>query len=420
MQRTLVAELALNGALSLSFLGLWVVGLALAEKTNSKTVEWAAKAGLLAFAGGLTIAVGTYVDAGVLFDQRGAIIGLSVLHAGPLGGALTALSAGMARWWVGGAGALAGLSGILLNVVLAVAVLRVLDRAVIKDQRIRLLAVGMAVGVGEASSVWLVPGLADAGRLAAVLFAAQFSGTLLIGGMLGVLEERRRLRGALKERVNRLNSVLHQMIDAFTTATVHTDPYTAGHERRVADLCKVIGQRMGLSQDRLDGLVVAAQTHDIGQMSIPPEILLRPGRLTPLETRFVAQHPEVGAQILSSVDFPWPVAAIVRQHHENCDGTGYPDGLVQQDILLEARILRVADTMEALCSHRPFRDAFSYDEALGMLEDLKGSAFDPDVVDCCRTLVSQDGYRFPSGGAQASGHATAISPQASVNSHGHV
>ena len=187
-----------------------------------------------------------------------------------------------------------------------------------------------------------------------------------VGVKQDVSEEKQRDED-LRESVERLDRVIRQTVAAFARATVHTDPYTAGHESRVAHLCVRLGHRLGLSEHARQGLELAAKSHDIGQIKIPAEILLRPRKLTPLEFEFIKQHPEVGWEIFRHVDFPWPIADIIRQHHENYDGSGYPHGLAGEEILQEARILRVADMAESLSSHRPFRSAFTRDEVLGHL-----------------------------------------------------
>jgi HD-GYP domain-containing protein (c-di-GMP phosphodiesterase class II) len=200
--------------------------------------------------------------------------------------------------------------------------------------------------------------------------------------------------------VVRLDQVIRQTVDAFTTATVHTDPYTAGHEKRVADLSLTLGRRLGLSEDQLLGLELAAKVHDVGQLKVPSEILLRPNALTALEFKFVQQHSQAGWEILHEIDFPWPVAEIVRQHHENFDGSGYPSGLRGDAILLEARIIRVADLVEALSSHRPFRAARTREEVVQCVMSERGRAFDPVIADMCLEVLSE-GYVLPFAAASA-------------------
>jgi PAS domain S-box-containing protein len=206
--------------------------------------------------------------------------------------------------------------------------------------------------------------------------------------------DRREERDDGQVTVERLDKVLRQTVTALSKAMVHTDLYTAGHAFRVADLCGVLGARLGLDAERLIGLDLAAKAHDIGQIKVPAEILLRSGALTPLEFEFVKQHVAIGWEILREIDFPWAVAEIVLQHHENVDGSGYPRGLRGDALLPEARVLRVADTAESLSSHRPFRAAHDTATVIGHLRAMRGSALDPDITDLCVALL-EDGYRFP-------------------------
>lgn len=187
---------------------------------------------------------------------------------------------------------------------------------------------------------------------------------------------------------------LSATIEALAATLEMRDPYTAGHQKRTAKIAEAIGREMGLSSERLRGLSVAAAIHDIGKVAVPVEILSRPGRLTAAEFEIIKQHPVAGADILSGIEFPWPVARIVRQHHERLDGSGYPDGLTGEQILPEARILAVADVLEAMSSHRPYRPARPIDDALTELRDQRGRLYDPSAVDACLKLVEEG--RMPS------------------------
>lgn len=263
---------------------------------------------------------------------------------------------------------------------------------------IREAAIRMAAVITLAVLLWLTLGTSVVRRARLIVNAARAfgQGDLLARSNVRGEDEPGRIGEALDGALERLGAMMHQTINAFSTSTQHTDPYTAGHESRVADLCVALGRTMGLSRPQLEGLEVAARAHDIGQARIPSEILLSPRKLGPLEFAFIRQHPEVGAEILGGIDFPWPVADIVRQHHENFDGTGYPHGLRGSAILLEARILRVADMLESLSSHRPFRPAMPWVEALEIIRTQAGKVLDPDVVTACLRLVTVEEYRFPS------------------------
>ena len=161
------------------------------------------------------------------------------------------------------------------------------------------------------------------------------------------------------------------------------DPYTAGHQRSVADLARAIALVMGLPPERIEGIRLAAIVHDLGKISIPAEILAKPSRLTEAEMSMIRIHPRSGYEILRRVEFPWPIAQIVLQHHERIDGSGYPQGLRGPDILLEAKILGVADVVDAMCSHRPYRPAIGIDKALAEISQNRGILYDPEVVDAC-------------------------------------
>jgi putative nucleotidyltransferase with HDIG domain len=180
------------------------------------------------------------------------------------------------------------------------------------------------------------------------------------------------------------------------TATLETrDPYTAGHQSRVSDLARTMATEMGLGQERVEGLRVAGVVHDLGKISIPSEILSKPGRLTEIEFGLIKTHSQVGYELLQPIDFPWPVAEIVRQHHEKVDGSGYPQGLKGETILLEARILAVADVVEAMASHRPYRPALGVDKALEEIEEYRGLLYDVAAVEACLSVFRSKRYRFP-------------------------
>lgn len=177
--------------------------------------------------------------------------------------------------------------------------------------------------------------------------------------------------------------------------TVETrDPYTAGHQQRVAELASAIAVQMNLSPDRVEGVRMAAIIHDLGKIYVPSEILNKPGRLTELEFNFIKLHSEVGFDILKDIDFPWPIARIILQHHERIDGSGYPSGLKGRDINLEARILAVADAVEAMISHRPYRAAFDLEYALAEIEAKQNIYYDSKVVGECINLFRRKGFRF--------------------------
>jgi response regulator RpfG family c-di-GMP phosphodiesterase len=177
--------------------------------------------------------------------------------------------------------------------------------------------------------------------------------------------------------------------------TVETrDPYTAGHQRRVATLADAIATQMGLPKDQTDGVRMAGSIHDIGKISIPAEILSKPAKLSDMEMGLIRLHSQSGYDILKDIDFPWPMARIVLEHHERMDGSGYPNGLTGKDTLIESRILAVADVVEAIASHRPYRPALGIDKALEVITDGSGIHFDRNVVEACNALFNQKGFSF--------------------------
>jgi PAS domain S-box-containing protein/putative nucleotidyltransferase with HDIG domain len=199
----------------------------------------------------------------------------------------------------------------------------------------------------------------------------------------------------LKDSYKKLQRLLEETINGLVSAVEMRDPYTAGHQRRVATLAADIAREMGLSKDQVDGLNLAALVHDIGKINVPAEILSKPGKLTPAEFNLIKMHPQTGFDILKSIEFPWPVAEVVLQHQERLDGSSYPQGLKGDEISLNARILSVADVIEAMSSHRPYRPSLGIDVALDEIKKNRGILYDPDVVDACMILFNEKGFKFP-------------------------
>ncbi|MEW6077965.1 MAG: PAS domain S-box protein [Thermodesulfobacteriota bacterium] len=197
-----------------------------------------------------------------------------------------------------------------------------------------------------------------------------------------------------KESVDRLRKALEQTVRAIASIVETRDPYTAGHQRRVADLACAIAREMGLSHDRIEGLRVAATIHDIGKISIPAGILSKPSKLTEHEFGILQTHPEKGYEILKEIDFPWPVARIVREHHERLNGTGYPGNLKGDGILMESYIMSVADVVEAMATHRPYRAALGMAAALEEIEKNRGALYHEGVVDVCLRLFREKEYQL--------------------------
>jgi HD-GYP domain-containing protein (c-di-GMP phosphodiesterase class II) len=196
----------------------------------------------------------------------------------------------------------------------------------------------------------------------------------------------------LTTSVNYLRKIIGAVIQTLSMMVEAKDPYTAGHERRVADLARSIANDMGLSFEKTEAVRLSSVVHDIGKLYIPSEILNKPGKLLEAEFSLIKLHPKIAFDILKNIEFPWPLAEIVYQHHERCDGSGYPRGLKGNETLLESRIIAVADVVEAMASHRPYRPSLGIDAALKEITDNRGIKYDPDVVDICLKLFLEKGY----------------------------
>ncbi len=190
------------------------------------------------------------------------------------------------------------------------------------------------------------------------------------------------------------NALMHT-VDVIVNLGEMRDPYTAGHEKRVAEIAVAISAELGFDGNRQQGMHIAGCLHDIGKINIPAEILSKPGKLTDIEYSLVKGHAQAGYDVLAHVDFPWPMAEVVLQHHERLDGTGYPRGLKGEEIIIEARILAVADVVEAMASHRPYRAGLGIDKALDEIIRGSGIAYDVTVVDACHKLFNEKGYQLP-------------------------
>jgi response regulator RpfG family c-di-GMP phosphodiesterase len=201
---------------------------------------------------------------------------------------------------------------------------------------------------------------------------------------------------ALTQSEKRLRTSLLDSITALAAIVEMRDPYTAGHQRRVAQLAIAIAKELQLPEEQVEGVHLASVVHDVGMIRIPAEILTKPGKLIDLEFSIIKEHPENGYEVLKSISFPWPIAQIVLQHHERLDASGYPQGLKGEQILLESRIVAVADVVEAMASHRPYRAALGIDSALREIERGRGSVYDAAVVDACNRLFSQQRFAFSS------------------------
>ena len=223
----------------------------------------------------------------------------------------------------------------------------------------------------------------------------ELDGKLVLFNSARDITETKRAEEQSQRYVAQLESAFMSTVAVATTLSEMRDPYTAGHERRVAEIAVTIGAELGFDARRQEGLRVAGYLHDVGKITIPAEILAKPGKLTAVEFELIQGHAQASYDVLKGVEFPWPVAEVALQHHERMDGTGYPQGLKGDAILLEARILAVADVVEAMSSHRPYRPGLGIDKALAEIERGRGTEYDPMVADACLKLFREKGYAIP-------------------------
>jgi PAS domain S-box-containing protein len=208
------------------------------------------------------------------------------------------------------------------------------------------------------------------------------------------ITERKKAEEKIQQTLESLKKAVGTTIQVLVSAVEARDPYTAGHQIRSADLARAIATDMGLCQDKIEGIRIAGSIHDIGKLSIPAEILSKPTKLTEIEFSLVKGHSQSGYEMLKDVESPWPLAQIVYQHHERMNGSGYPRNLKGDEIILEARIMAVADVVEAMASHRPYRAALGIEAAMEEVEKNKGILYDNTVADACLKLFREKGYQL--------------------------
>lgn len=208
-------------------------------------------------------------------------------------------------------------------------------------------------------------------------------------------EERyRKSEGELKTSLKKLRETMKKTITAMAKVSEVRDPYTAGHQQQVAELSCAIAGELDMPREKIDYIQLAASVHDIGKIHVPSELLTMPGHISKLEFELIKTHPRAGYEILKTMDFPWPIAEIVLQHHEKINGSGYPDGLSGDQIVPEARILCVADVVEAMSSHRPYRPTLGVEVALEEISRESGTLYDPEIVDACLRLFAEAKFSF--------------------------
>ncbi len=216
----------------------------------------------------------------------------------------------------------------------------------------------------------------------------------IVRSMARDVTEQKSAEREVKKTLEKLRKAIGGIIQVISQTVELRDPYTAGHQRRVSELARAIAQEMGLSAEQVDGLRMAGVIHDLGKISVPAEILSKPIRLTDLEFELIKTHARTGYEILKDIDFPWAIARMVLEHHERINGSGYPQGLKGEEILMESRILAVADVVEAIATHRPYRPAHGIEVALEEITKNKGILYDPKVVEACLILFMEKGYKL--------------------------
>lgn len=224
---------------------------------------------------------------------------------------------------------------------------------------------------------------------------SSYQGRPALVGLIEDLSDRQKSANELKAYVSKLELAVLGTVQVASSMVEMRDPYTAGHERRVGEIAAAIGRKMQLDSHHIDGLRIIGQVHDIGKIGIPAEILSKPGRLSRSEMDLIREHSQKGYEILKTVEYPWPIADAVLQHHERMDGSGYPQGLAGDQIVLEARIMAVADTIEAMSAHRPYRAGLGLDAALNEIERGNGIQYDAETAEACLTLFREDRYELP-------------------------
>ncbi len=198
----------------------------------------------------------------------------------------------------------------------------------------------------------------------------------------------------LEVNLKKTQRVFEQTVQSLSKALEKRDPYTAGHQERVSDLAEAIARKLNYDEEKIEGIRIASRLHDLGKIYVPSEFLTRPGRLTEEEFNVIKMHPVIGFDILKDIEFPWPVAAIVLQHHERIDGSGYPFGLTSEEIMIEAQILAVSDTVETIATDRPYRKTLGLQYALELIMKERGKSLDPEVVDACIDLFFKDKFEL--------------------------
>jgi len=261
-----------------------------------------------------------------------------------------------------------------------------------EESRVEAVALTEAVCGGKYISIDSVRKKADGSSIDVSILGVPIKIDEDIVGVFAIyrdISDKKAYERTISENLASLSLAWRQTVELLAAVSEMRDPYTAGHQKRVAEIAKYIAMQIGLTPNEVDGVEMAALIHDIGKIRVPAEILSKPGPLDDIEYLLVKVHPRAGYDLLKDINFPWPIADMVLQHHERLDGSGYPQGLKSNDISLESRIVAVADVIEAMASDRPYRKALGIEVALEVIKNHSGKLYDPDVVDVCYALYKE-------------------------------
>ncbi|WNK00690.1 LytS/YhcK type 5TM receptor domain-containing protein [Thalassospiraceae bacterium LMO-JJ14] len=337
------------------------------------------------------------IEPGVIFDARTIILPLAGVFGGPVTAVIAGLLAGSYRAWLGGGGAVVGVSVIAMAVACGLVFRHLLQSKRIKANILSLLALGTVVHISEIFLFLFLPEAVVAHVLRSIaipLIVVFIPATAILGMVFLAIEEQIVTKDELLKLRTDKAEALEKVVDVLSSALESRDPLTSGHEKKVAEITVIIGEKLGYDAHRLEGLRLAASLHDFGNIQIPTDILVKPAALSEPEFNLIKCHPEYGAKLLSDVDFGWPIQEIILQHHERQDGSGYPRGLKNGQIHEEAQIIAVADTLEAMTSHRPFRASLGIETAKAELIAGRGKKYAAQVVDACLELIEDNLIKF--------------------------
>jgi len=342
---------------------------------------------------------GVHYSQGLFYDGRSVILSMAGLFGGWAPAVIAAAMAALYRVHLGGIGMYAGIASIISSAALGALYRKHLKGNVTNISLRNLLVFGIFIHLVVIlwQAIFLPwPSIAPAvlKKIGIPYIIILPLATLITGILLKNEEHSKMLEKEKHLLIAKLQETLMPLITTLIKVVGTRDSYTASHQLSTAQLACAIAEELGMSKDRIEGLRLAAQLHDIGKINIPSEILNKPGKLSDVEFELIKNHVKTGYEILKDIAFPWPIARIVLEHHERENGSGYPNGLRGKDLLLESKILAVADVIDAMSHHRPYRPALGIDVALKEIEKNKGILYDPQVVEACLRLFREKGYVF--------------------------